>query len=48
MFPRHAPEAFREFAAWGLDVELEAMESEQMGLALSLPLLPEHVRANFG
>ncbi len=48
MFPRHAPSAFRESATWGLDVELEAMESEQTGLALSLPLLPEHVHANFG
>ncbi len=44
-----APEAsaaFRESATWGSDVELEAMESEQTGIALSLPLLPEHVCAS--
>ncbi len=44
-----APEASaapRESATWGSDVELEAMESEQTGLAFSLPLSPEHVRAN--
>ncbi len=35
-----------ESATWGSDVELEAMESEQKGLAFSLPLSPEHVRAN--
>ncbi len=49
VFPRHVPEvsaAFRESATWGSDVELEAMESEQTGLALSLPLSPEHVRAS--
>ncbi len=48
-FPRHAPEAsaaLRESATWCSDVELEAMESGQTGLALSLPLSPEHVRAN--
>ncbi len=38
--------ALRESATWGSDVELEAMESEQTGLAFSLPLSPEHVRAN--
>ncbi len=46
MFPRHAPEAsaaFHESATWGSDVELGAMA---MGLALSLPLSPEHVRAS--
>ncbi len=38
-FPRRAPEASasRESANWGSDVELEAMESEQTGLAFSLP-----------
>ncbi len=30
--------AFHESATWGSDVELGAMESEQMGLAFSLPL----------
>ncbi len=46
VFPRHALEAsaaFRESTTWGSDVELEAMESEQMGLALSLPLSPERI-----
>ncbi len=49
MFPRRAPEAyaaFSESATWGSDVELEAMESEQTGLALSLPLSPEHIRTS--
>ncbi len=49
IFPRRAPEASaasRESATWGSDVELEAMESEQTGLAFSLPPSPEHVRAN--
>ncbi len=49
VFPRRAPEAAeasRESATWGSDVELEAMESEQTGLAFSLPLLPEHLRVN--
>ncbi len=49
VFPRRAPEAFaplRESATWCSDVELEAMESEQMGLAFSLPLSPENVRTN--
>ncbi len=36
--------AFRKSANWGSDVEHEAMESKRMGLALSLPLSPEHVR----
>ncbi len=40
IFPRRAPEA----SAWGSDVELEEMESEQTGLAFSLPPSPEHVR----
>ncbi len=38
-FPHRTPEASaasRESATWGLDVELEAMESEQTGLAFSL------------
>ncbi len=38
--------ASRESTTWGSDVELEAMESEQTGLAFSLPPSPEHVRAN--
>ncbi len=49
VLPRRAPEAsaaFREYTTWGSDVELEAMEGEPMGLTLSLPLLPEHVRTN--
>ncbi len=49
IFPRRAPDAsaaFRESMTWGSDVELEAMESKQTGLALSLPLLPEHVLVN--
>ncbi len=49
MFPRHVPEvstAFHESATWGSDVELGAIESEKTGLALSLPLSPEHVRAS--
>ncbi len=36
----------RRAASWGSDVELEEMESEQTGLAFSLPPSPEHVRAN--
>ncbi len=53
--PRRAPEASaashesaasRESATWGLDVELEEMESEQTGLAFSLPPSPERMRAN--
>ncbi len=47
MFPRRAPEASaasRESATWGSDVELEAMESEQTGLAFSLPPSPEHMK----
>ncbi len=49
IFPRRALEAsaaLHESATWGSDLELEAMESEQTGLAFSLPLSPEHVRAN--
>ncbi len=49
IFSRRAPEASaasRESATWGSDVELEEMESEQTGLAFSLPPSPEHVRAN--
>ncbi len=46
VFPQLRPGGLRESTTWGSDVELEAMESEQMGLAFSLPLLPEHVRAN--
>ncbi len=45
-FPRRTPEASaasRESASWGTDVEIEAMESEQTGLAFSLPPSPEHV-----
>ncbi len=54
-FPRRASSTFaapreavasREAATWGSDVELEEMESEQTGLALSLPPSPERVRAN--
>ncbi len=49
IFPRHASStsaAPREIAAWGSDVELEEMESEQTGLAFSLPPSPERVRVN--
>ncbi len=49
VIPRRAPEASaasRESVTWGSDVELEVMEREQTGLAFSLPLSPEHVRAN--
>ncbi len=49
VFPRRAPEASaasREPATWGSDVELEEMESEQTGLAFSLPPSAEHVCAN--
>ncbi len=35
-----------EAMTWGLDVELEEMESEQTGLAFSLPPSPERVRTN--
>ncbi len=38
--------ASREAATWGSDVELEEMESEQTGLAFSLPPSPERARAN--
>ncbi|KAK9967694.1 hypothetical protein ABG768_002073, partial [Culter alburnus] len=47
VFLRRAPEAAEascESATWGSDVELEDMESEQTGLALSLPPSPEHMR----
>ncbi len=49
IFPRQAPEASeasRETATWGSDVELEEMESEQTGLAFSLPHSTERVHAN--
>ncbi len=55
IFPRRASStsaAPREIAAscraasWGSDVELEEMESEQTGLAFSLPPSPERARAN--
>ncbi len=48
IFPRRAPgtsAASREATTWGSDVELEEMESEQTGLAFSLPPSPERVRA---
>lgn len=32
-----------ESESWGLDVELEAMESKQTDFSLSLYLLPEHL-----
>ncbi len=38
--------ASRRAASWGSDVELEEMESEQTGLAYSLPPSPERARAN--
>ncbi len=40
------PVASRRAASWGSDVELEEMESEQTGLAFSLPPSPERARAN--
>ncbi len=49
VFPRRAQEAAEalcESTTGGSDVELEAMESEQTGLAFSLPLSPEHVQVN--
>ncbi len=55
IFPRRASStsaapreiaASREATTWGSDVELEEMESEQTGLAFSLPSSPERVRAN--
>ncbi len=49
IFPCRAPEASaasHEPTTWGSDVELEEMESEQTGLAFSLPPSPECVRAN--
>ncbi len=39
-------EASRRAASWGSDVELEEMESEQTGLAFSLPPSSERARAN--
>ncbi len=38
--------ASRRAASWGSDVELEEMESEQTGLAFSLPPSTERARAN--
>ncbi len=38
--------ASRRAASWGSDVELEEMESEQTGLAFSLPPSPDRARAN--
>ncbi len=55
IFPRRASStsaapreiaASRGAASWGSDVELEEMESEQTGLAFSLPPSPERTRAN--
>ncbi len=43
--PREAA-ASRRAASWGSDVELEEMESEQTGLAFSLPPSPDRARAN--
>ncbi len=43
--PREAA-ASRRAASWGSDVELEEMESEQTGLAFSLPPSSERARAN--
>ncbi len=40
------PAASHRAASWGSDVELEEMESEQTGLAFSLPPSPERARAN--
>ncbi len=37
--------ASRRAASWGSDVELEEMESEQTGLAFSLPPSPDRARA---
>ncbi len=39
--------ASREATTWGSDVELEEMESEQTGLAFSLPPSPERVLREF-
>ncbi len=44
--PRRPPRPPVESATWGSDVELEATESEQTGLAFSLPPSPKHVRLN--
>ncbi len=43
--PREAAPS-RRAASWGSDVELEEMESEQTGLAFSLPPSPDRARAN--
>ncbi len=43
---RSRPHASRRAASWGSDVELEEMESEQIGLAFSLPPSPDRARAN--
>ncbi len=45
IFPRRASST-SSAPSWGLDVELEEMESEQTGLAFSLPPSPERARAN--
>ncbi len=44
--PPHLLVRSRRAASWGSDVELEEMESEQTGLAFSLPPSPERARAN--
>ncbi len=41
-----AASASRRAASWGSDVELEEMESEQTGLAFSLPPSPDCARVN--
>ncbi len=46
IFPRRASSTSRIAASWGSDVELEEMESEQTGLAFSIPPSPERARAN--
>ncbi len=49
IFPHRTPgtsAASREATTWGSDVELEEMESEQTGLAFSLPHSPDRVCAN--
>ncbi len=38
--------ASRKAVTWGSDVELKEMESEQTGLAFSLPPSPERMRAS--
>ncbi len=44
--PREIAASSRRATSWGSDVELEEMESEQTGLAFSLPPSPERARAN--